>query len=119
DYANPLDYWALFPSNFVANIALCIEYIKSKNSDCEIFLITPPYRNIDGDTPSRMSAVLPFLKLISEHYSIPLVNSMQESGIGFKYMKANIKYSYDGIHFNALGNKLWGKYIARKILSGS
>lgn len=117
DYADPLEYWALFPSNYVANIALCIEYIKSKNPECEIFLITPPYRNVSGDTPSRMANCLPFLRLLSEHYSIPLINSMQNSGIGFKYMKPNIKYSYDGIHFNALGNKLWGKYIAQKILN--
>lgn len=116
-YADPLEYWALFPSNYVANIALCIEYIKSKNPECEIFLITPPYRNKEGDTPSRMGAVLPFLKAVSEHYSVPLINSMQESGIGFRYMKGGILYSYDGIHFNELGNKLWGKCIAQKMLS--
>lgn len=119
EYADPLEYWGLFPSNYVANIALCIEYIRSKNSECEIFLITPPYRNIDGDTPTRMSDVIPFLRAVAEHYSVPLINSMQESGIGFKYMKPNIKYSYDGIHFNALGNKLWGTYIAKKIMSSS
>lgn len=116
-YADPLEYWALFPSNYVANIALCIEYIKSKNPECEIFLITPPYRNKEGDTPSRMGAVLPFLKAVSEYYSVPLINSMQESGIGFRYMKGGVLYSYDGIHFNELGNKLWGKCIAQKMLS--
>ena len=124
DYTNPLEYWALFPAlNYYSNIGLCIEYIRSINSECEIFLITPPYRHItsDGvvDTPERMSYLIPMLKEIADYYSVKLINSMQESGIGFKYMKPNIKYSYDGIHFNELGNKLWGKYIARKILSGS
>lgn len=124
DYADPLDYWSLFPAlNYYSNIGLCIEYIRSINPECEIFLITPPYRHItsDGvvDTPERMSYLIPMLKQIADYYSVGLINSMQESGLGFKYMKPNFKYSYDGIHFNALGNQLWGKYIARKMLSGS
>lgn len=122
DYADPLEYWALFPaSSFHANIALCIEYIRSINPECEIYLISAPhtYRSSDSYAPTRMMQMFSFIKEIGEYYSLPVIPAIIESGVSFKYMKAELnRYSYDGTHFNALGNKLWGKYIARKILSG-
>ena len=120
DYANPLDYWALFANNFIGNVSLVIEYIKSKNDKCEIYLVTSPYaNNATANAPSFTAKLFDYYKPISERYSIPLINAMQRSGIGFKDMAANYRYSYDGTHFNTLGNELWGRYIGLAVLAGN
>ena len=121
DYADTLEYWALFPNNYLANIAACIELIKSKNANCEIYLITPPHRNRPNiaDSYEKYLKHKAVLESLSNYYGIPLISTITDSGISHKEMRTGGLYSYDGTHFNLLGNQLWGKSIAYKILSGS
>lgn len=113
DAASEADYWALFPNDYVGNICLFIEYLKNKSPDVEIYLIRPIHDHDDSGI-SITEKVIPYLDDISQLYAVPLVNAIYESGLSFKLMKDT--YSYDGGHLNALGNKVFGNYLAREIL---
>jgi lysophospholipase L1-like esterase len=116
---NHADYWALFENNYIGNLGLVIEYIKSKNSSIEIYLVTPPYRYATGWTDKSVSRIIPIIQSVADFYSIPVINAMQRSGVSYKDMKANFRYSYDGVHLNTLGNEVWGRYIGLSVLAGN
>lgn len=118
DYANELDYWALFPNNYYANISLAIEFIRSKNKMCDIYLISIPYRRSDATlTETYKQETIDIMREIANYYSVQFINARQESGLGWKYMTPDDKwYSYDGTHLNSAGNKKWGEYIAKRML---
>lgn len=118
DHATPAEYWALFPNNYLSNIALVIEYIKLKAPKCEIHLITPPhkYNIVDGIT--RITKLIPYLEAVAKYYGVHLIYATYESGISYKFMDGSLDfYSYDGTHFNERGNEVFGKFLAQKILS--
>lgn len=124
DYPTANDYAQLFPNNYLCNIALLIEYIRWKSPKCEIHIIAPPYRNRpaaapNNDLPSKMINVIPYLESVCRHYGVHLIYAIYECGIGYKAMSPLPKktYSYDGVHFTKLGNEVFGKFIAQKVLS--
>lgn len=117
DYEDHNEYFQLFPSNYLANIALCIEYVQWKNPETEIHLITPPYRYGPAGT-ERITKLIPPLEAVARHYGVHLIYATYESGISYKGMHPTQgAYTYDGIHFNEVGNRVFGKFIAQKILS--
>lgn len=118
DYTDHNEYFQLFPNNFTANIALCIEYVQWKNPETEIHLITPPYRHNEAAGTQRITKLIPFLEAVARHYEVHLIYATYESGISYKGMHPTQgAYTYDGIHFNEVGNRVFGKFIAQKILS--
>lgn len=118
DYPNPLDYWALFPNTYIGNIALMIEFIKSKASSVEIHFISPPYAyNTTLGGPDMTASLIPHLEAVTQLYSVHLIYGTFESGLSYKLMKSNISFSYDGTHLNTLGNEVFGKFVANKVLS--
>ncbi|WAW11690.1 putative tail with lipase actitivy [Acinetobacter phage nACB2] len=126
DYATANEYAALFPNNYLCNIALIIEYIRWKAPKCEIHIIAPPYRNRpapNSDAPTRITQLIPFLKSVCEYYGVHLILGTYECGFGYKDMRPMIvnevqmKYSHDGVHLTPLGNEVFGKYVAQKILN--
>ena len=119
DHANPNDYWALFPNNYVCNIALFIEYIRWKAPQAEIHICTPPYRNQTGvSDETRITKLIPLLESVARLYSVHLIYGTYECGIGYKHMSAEYGiYSPDGVHFTQLGNEIFGKFFAQKVLS--
>lgn len=120
DHATLAEYAALFPNNYLANIAFVIEYIRDKAPMAEIHVITPPYRYDNTNGTQRITKLIPALEAVSRYYGVHLIYATYESGIGFKEMNGALNiYSYDGIHFNEQGNEVFGKFVARKILSSS
>ena len=120
DYSNPLDYWALFPNTYIGNIALMIEFIKSKAPSVEIHFISPPYAyNTTLGGPDLTASLILHLEAVTQLYSVHLIYGTFESGLSYKLMKSNISFSYDGTHLNTLGNELFGKFVANKVLSMS
>lgn len=118
DHATLAEYAALFPNNYLANIAFVIEYIRNKAPKAEIHIITPPYRYDTNAGTSRITKLIPFLEAVTRFYGVHLIYATYESGIGFKQMNGALNmYSYDGIHFNEQGNEVFGKFIAQKVLS--
>ncbi len=119
DYATLADYAALFPNNYVSNIALAIEYIKWKAPDAEIHLITPPYLyNTTAGGTTLITKLIPHLEAVAKHYAAHLIYATYESGLSFKLMRGDLDiYSYDGTHFNERGNEVFGKFVAQKVLS--
>ena len=119
DHATLADYAALFPNNYVSNIALAIEYIKWKAPDAEIHLITPPYLyNTTAGGTTRITKLIPHLEAVAKHYAAHLIYATYESGLSFKLMRGDLDiYSYDGTHFNERGNEVFGKFVAQKVLS--
>lgn len=122
DYATANEYAALFPNNYLCNIALLIEFVRWKSPKCEIHIIAPPYRNRptpSSDLPSKMINVIPYLESVCRHYGVHLIYGIYECGIGYKDMSPlpNKTYSYDGVHFTKLANEIFGKFVAQKVLS--
>ena len=119
DYATLADYAALFPNNYVSNIALVIEYIKWKAPDAEIHLITPPYLyNTTAGGTTLITKLIPHLEAVAKHYAAHLIYATYESGLSFKLMRGDLDiYSYDGTHLNEHGNEVFGKFVAQKVLS--
>lgn len=118
DHATLAEYAALFPNNYLANIAFVIEYIKNKAPKAEIHIITPPYFYDTVNGTQRITKLIPALEAVSRYYGVHLIYATYESGIGFKQMNGALNiYSYDGIHFNEQGNEVFGKFIAQKVLS--
>ncbi len=119
DYATLADYAALFPNNYVSNIALAIEYIKWKAPDAEIHLITPPYLyNTTAGGTTLITKLIPHLEAVAKHYAAHLIYATYESGLSFKLMRGDLNiYSYDGTHFNKRGNEVFGKFVAQKVLN--
>lgn len=114
DYTNDSEYWALFPNNFTANLALCIEYAKWKNKEMEIHLITPPYQVDAGEGAAHIAKLIPSLEAVAKFYGVHLIYGTYESGLAYKNLDS---YTYDGTHLNTLGNKVFGRFVAQKILN--
>ena len=113
--ADKTAYWESFPNTFTANLAMIIELIRVKSPKCEIHLISPPYRNNGTDVIVKM---IPLIKAVAEYYAVHFINATYESGLGYKDMLQTVgAYSYDGIHLTTLGNEVFGKFLANKILS--
>lgn len=119
DHSNPLDYWALFPNNYISNIALVIEFIKSKAPKSEIHIIAPPFQyNTTAGGPQLITQLIPHLEAVTHLYGVHLIYATYESGLSFKLMNSSMGYySYDGLHLNTQGNEVFGKFVANKVLS--
>lgn len=113
DFPNQNDYWALFPNKFVTNLALCIEYVKWKNKELEVHLITPPYKVDATEGANNVAKLIPSIEAVAKFYSVHLIYATYESGLAYKNLDT---YTYDGTHLSTLGNKVFGNFVANKIL---
>lgn len=108
---NKVQYFNSFANTFYGNLSHVIEWIQYNNNSIMIYLITPPpsaQENLNNNAITHRNALIE----LSNYYNIPLIDSHKNAGICQKYMS---RYSYDGTHFNLLGNELWGKYIGSKM----
>lgn len=119
DYANPLDYWALFANTYIGNIGLIIEYIKSKAPKAEIHIVTPVYGYYASLGPESTQSLIPHLEAVTRYYGVHLIYGTYESGLSYKLMNPTAlnAYTYDGVHLNVLGNEVFGKFLAQKVLN--
>ena len=119
DHANPLEYWALFANTYIGNIALVIEFIKSKAPKTEIHIVAPIYGYSASLGPELTQSLIPHLEAVTRYYGVHLIYGTYESGLSYKLMNpsATNPYSYDGVHLNVLGNEVFGKFLAQKVLS--
>lgn len=112
DYENEAEYWALFPDKFVTNLSLCIEYVKWKNKELEIHLITPPYQTDATEGANKIAKLIPSIEAVAKFYGAHLIYATYESGLAYKNLDT---YTYDGTHLSTLGNKVFGNFVANKI----
>lgn len=120
DYVNKNEYWDLFPNNFIGNLAFIFEYLRWKATDVDIYVITPPYDGTETTTVNRVDRIVDLTAQVAKHYAVKIIYATYETGISAKEMRgARNIYSYDGIHFNELGNKVFGEYVSKAILSKS
>lgn len=105
--STPNEYWALFPNTYHGNLGLVIEYIKYRNANTLIYLISPPH-----NTVYDMPVIRNILESIAKFYSVRFIDAQNEAGLEKKQF---LKYSYDGSHLNVLGNELFGKYVGHRI----
>ena len=108
-YVDDVTYLNTFSDSFYGNLGICIEYVKAQNENCRIYLLTPPHKSSGGITIYRDAMIE-----IGQLYSIPIINAMDNAGMEEKQY---LKYSYDGIHLNTLGNNLWGNYVGEQLNS--
>lgn len=101
------DYYRLFADNHVSYLAFTIEYLKYKNPNMFIFLVTPPPRKGDDMIEFRE-----FLITLGKRYGAPVIDAIANSGVDLSTFS---DYSVDGTHFNARGNTKWGNYIGHRI----
>lgn len=101
------EYYKLFADNHTSYLAFAIEYLKYKNPNMFIFLVTPPPRKNDDMLEFRE-----FLLTLGKRYGVPVIDAITNSGID---LSTYSDYSVDGTHFNAQGNIKWGNYIGHKI----
>ena len=107
------DYLNSFPDTFYGNLGLCIEYVKEKNPQTEIYLVAPVQS--DRDNFQNSEKVRDAMIEIAQHYAIGLINATDHCGVEKKQI---MKYTSDGTHLVELGNQLLARYIARKLNVG-
>ncbi len=91
-----------------------IEYIRSKNPKCRIYISTP-IRSGRATRPSaKMQEVSEGLRKIAKMYSCPLVDMHAESGIGKGTYST---YLYDDLHPNNDGFRAMGDYFVGQLTS--
>ncbi|PFY95239.1 SGNH/GDSL hydrolase family protein [Bacillus wiedmannii] len=89
-----------------------IEYIRSKNPKCRIYISTP-IRSGRATRPSaKMQEVSEGLRNIAKMYSCPLVDMHAESGIGKGTYSTHL---YDDLHPNNDGFRAMGDYIVGQL----
>lgn len=108
------EYWALFnqPKYYTA-IAKIIEWIRWKNPECKIYLLTPlpnAYRGLalDGGHEAIRTALIDLNKLYATH----VIDLVRESGVCLHNIS---EYTYDNTHCNEKGNKAVGTYVAYQL----
>ena len=114
DFADPYDYWALFPATYIGNVALCIEFAKWKNRELKVYLVSSPHYAGNG---SWMIPVVNALTALAPVYSVPYLNATYECGID---LKNKLDYAEDGTspnHLNVLGNRVFADWLAARLLS--
>lgn len=109
-HASAIDYWNLFPNNYVGNIALIIEYMKFHNPFAEIYLASCVHR---ADDKHKMERVSQLCSQIAAYYSIPHIDATHNAGFSFKFIH---HYLVDGLHPTREGNAMLGQYLSRAIL---
>lgn len=92
-----------------------IEYIRSKNPKCRIYICTPIRSGRDTRPSAKMEEVSEGLRKIAKMYSCPLVDMHAESGIGKGTYSTHL---YDDLHpnnegFRAIGNYFVGQLTAK------
>ena len=108
------EYWALFNQpKYHTAIAKIIEWIRWKNPDCKIYLLTPlpnAFRGLtlDGGHESIRNAMFELNKL----YSTSVIDLVMESGVCLHNIA---EYTYDNTHYNEKGNKAVGTYVAYQL----
>ena len=102
------DFFKLcFPNTFYGNIALCIEYIRWKNPNCQIFLITIPPNNRGNDISVRTG-----IFNICDKLGVPVIDAQCRAGLA----RYNLSFiSIDGTHLNVKGNELLASFIANEL----
>ncbi len=111
---NKEEYFSkLFPISYYGNIAMVIEWIRWKNANCRIFVVSVPASDNGFMGRIEYNAMNNSLKEICDFYSIPFIDAIGNSGYSAKYKKV---LRSDAVHPNAVGYKLWGKYIANELM---
>lgn len=91
-----------------------IEYIRSKNPKCRIYICTPIRSGRDTRTSAKMEEVSEGIRKIAKMYSCPLIDMLVESGIG----KGNYAtFLYDLLHPNNDGFRAMGEYFVGQMLA--
>ena len=107
---NAEDYFKkLFPDTFYGNLALCLEWVRWKNPNCRVYLITIP----PSDRRNHI-AVRDALIELGNLYSIHVIDAQANSGCSIRNIT---EWSLDKTHLNIIGNELWASYIARELVT--
>lgn len=107
---NAEDYFKkLFPNTFYGNLALCLEWVRWKNPNCRVYLITIPISDRNNHIAVRDALIE-----LGELYSIHVIDAQANSGCSFRNIS---QWSYDKTHLNVIGNELWASYIARELVT--
>ena len=104
-----LDYFNLFPDEYATNVALCIEWIRWKNPEIDVYLITTPQSSGRPTYPIPLREITISLGL---YYSIEVLDAYAECGVTSK--QEPILYA-DNIHLNNAGYKKLGAFLGNKM----
>ena len=89
-----------------------IEYIRTNNPTCDIYLITPLRSGLASRPYEQMEQVAQSIISVGNMYSIKIIDLLHESGIG----KGNIDtFTYDKLHPNNDGFERIGLKIVKEI----
>lgn len=107
------DYFATYSTGtFASTVAKAIEYIKYKNPSIQVFLISSPHQT--RDSLLNVSKHRHVYKGIAEKCGAIYLDATDSAGLSRKEIS---QWSYDAIHLNAFGNKVFGTWLAQKIAS--
>lgn len=110
----PMNFFDLcFPNTYYGNLAASIEYIRWKNPNCRIFLVTiPPNDRFNDTSDDHYMNVRNEILALADKLSVQVIDAQVRAGLGLW----NIGYwSADGIHPNTIGKELWASYIANEL----
>ena len=96
----------------IGGLRAMIEYIRTNNPTCDIYLITPIRSGLASRPYEKMEQVAEGIIGVGKMYGIKVINLLHESGIG----KGNIKtFTYDDLHPNNEGFERIGIKIVKEI----
>lgn len=119
DLANADEFFSkCFGNTYYGDLAASVEYIRWKNANCRIFLVTiPPNTQYKTAQESNFDNV--YYKKVRERIialadkmSVQVIDAQVRAGLGEWDIT---HWSGDGIHPNAIGKELWASYVAHEL----
>lgn len=102
------------PATTLGALRGIIDYIKSNNPKCQLFVFTPIQRTDRDNLQEKMEATALGIMEVAKSYELPTDNLMEETGIT-KESDNQAKYMYDKLHPNSDGMALVGQRMVEVI----
>ena len=110
-----------FASTYLGDLAASIEYIRWKNPNCRIFLVTIPPNDyaFESDNPKQYKNVRNMILELADKMSVQVIDAQARAACGLwniGYWIGNDPFgSGYKIHPNTIGKELWASYIANEL----
>ena len=119
---SPTDFFNLcFGNTYLGDLAASIEYIRWKNPNCRIYLVTIPPNDYDfeSNNPKQFKNVRNMILELGEKMSVQVIDAQAKAGCGLYnigYWIGNDPFgSGHKVHPNAIGKELWASYISNEL----
>lgn len=111
DYTTVHEHLDRFANDYVGNVACLLEYLQHTHPQMTLYLVVPPPSPGRAHLADRRDK----LQAIGALYGVPVLDGYTESGVSPRV--STRFFEADRIHLNTMGNAVFAKWLARRMLS--